>query len=154
MTRSGARTCTTPRDGDLGLRHVANATGLAISVLPNGSLFAVEHQHERGRVMLNQVLGSPIDGGIARVYLRMGGPEPRTLRIGSGAAGRFGAAADRFVWEGESLGLQHRVTLWLHARSNVWLWHLELANRGAADLSCDAIMVQDLGLGGRGFIMN
>ena len=44
MTRSGARTCTTPRDGDLGLRRVANATGLAVSALPNGSLFAIEHE--------------------------------------------------------------------------------------------------------------
>jgi cellobiose phosphorylase len=154
MTRSGARTCTTPRDGDLGLRHVANTTGLAISALPNGSLFAIEHQHERGRIMLNQVLGSPLAGGIGRLYLRIGGREPRLVRIGPGAAGRFGAAADRFVWEGESATLQHRLTLWLHPRSNVWLWHLDLANRGAADLPCDAILAQDLGLGGRGFIMN
>ncbi|HZF35215.1 MAG TPA: cellobiose phosphorylase, partial [Candidatus Angelobacter sp.] len=154
MTHSGARTCTTPRDGDLGLRHVTNAAGLAVSVLPNGSLFAIEHQHERGRIMLNQVLGSPIGGGIARLYLRIGGREPRTVRVGPGTADRFAAAADRLVWEGKSAGLQHRVTLWLHARSNVWLWHLELANRGTVDLPCDAILAQDLGLGGRGFLMN
>src|SRR5262249_26114445 len=35
-----------------------------------------------------------------------------------------------------------------------WLWHLELANRSVADLDCDAILLHDLGLGGRGFIMN
>jgi len=154
MTHSGARTCTTPRDGDLGLRHVTNAAGLAVSVLPNGSLFAIEHRHERGRIMLNQVLGSPIGGGIARLYLRIGGREPRTVRAGPGTADRFAAVGDRLVWEGKSAGLQHRVTLWLHARSNVWLWHLELANRGTVDLPCDAILAQDLGLGGRGFLMN
>jgi cellobiose phosphorylase len=154
MTRSSARTRTTPRDGDLGLRRIANGAGLAISVLPNGSLFAIEHQDERGRIMLNQVLGSPIDGGITRLCLRIRGREPRTVRIGPGGRGRFGAAGDRFVWESESSGLQHRVTLWLHARSNVWLWHIELANRGEVELRCDAIMVQDLGLGGRGFVMN
>jgi hypothetical protein len=154
MTRSGDHSCTTPRDGDLGLGRVANATGLAVSTLPNGSLFAIEHQHEQGRIMLNQVLGSPIGGGIGRLYLRTGGPEPRIIRIGPGAPGRFGAAGDRFVWDGESSGLQHRVTLWLHPKSNVWLWHLALANRGTGELPCDAILVQDLGLGGRGFLMN
>src|SRR5262249_19505195 len=56
--------------------------------------------------------------------------------------------------EGESFGLQHRVTLWLHPRRTVWLWHLELANHSAAELACDAILLHDLGLGGRGFIMN
>jgi len=154
MTRSGARTCTTPRDGDLGLRHISNAAGLAVSALPNGSLFAIEHQQERARITLNLVLGSPIGGGIARLYLRISGSDPRVLRIGPGTVGRFGAAGDRFVWEGESAGLQHRVTLWLHPASAVWLWHLELTNRDAAALPCDALLVQDLGLGGRGFLMN
>jgi len=154
MTQSGARSWTTPRDGDLGLRQITNAAGLAISVLPNGSLFAIEHQHERNRIMLNQVLGSPIDGGIARLYLRLGGPAPQIFRVGPGAAGRCGATGDRFVWEGESFGLRHRVTLWLHAQSNVWLWHLALTNRGNVELTCDAILTQDLGLGGRGFLMN
>jgi 1,2-beta-oligoglucan phosphorylase len=162
MMRNVDRVCTTPRDGDLGLRVVASAAGLAVSVLPNGGLFAIEHQHDRGRIMLNLVLGSPLDGGIGRLYLRIGGAEPRIVRIGPGGRGRFGfggsgplgATGDRVVWDGESLGLRHRVTLWLHARSNVWLWHVELANRGAAELPCDAILVQDLGLGGRGFLMN
>ncbi len=162
MARNVDRVCTAPRDDDLDLRLIANAAGLAITVLPTGSLFAIEHQHERSRIMLNQVLGSPLDGGIGRLYLRIGGPEPRIVRIGPGGRGRFGlggsgplgAAGDRIVWEGESFGLQHRVTLWLHARSTVWLWHLELANRGAVELPCDAILVQDLGLGGRGFLMN
>src|SRR5262249_8850935 len=154
MRQSVDRICKTPGDDDLGLRLVASVTGLAVTLLPNGSLFAIEHRHERGRVMLNQVLGSPIDGGIARLYLRIGGTTPRIVRIGPGGRGRFGTAGDRVVWEGESFGLQHRVTLWLHPRRTVWLWHLELANRNAAELACDAILLHDLGLGGRGFIMN
>src|SRR5262249_55572599 len=120
----------------------------------NGSLFAIEHRHERGRFMLNQVLGSPIDGGIARLYLRIGGTTPRIVRIGPGGRGRFGPPADPVVWGGGRFRLQHPVTLLLHSRSAVWLWHLELANRSAAELACDAILLHDLGLGGRGFIMN
>src|SRR5262249_30079930 len=75
-------------------------------------------------------------------------------RFGLGGRGRRDAEGDRIVWDGESFGVQHRVTLWLHARSNVWLWHLELVSRALVDLPCDAILVQDLGLGGRGFLMN
>jgi len=62
MTDSDARTL--PRDGDLGLVRIANGSGLSVSVLPNGCLFAIEYGDESGRVMINQVLGSPIAGGI------------------------------------------------------------------------------------------
>ena len=66
----------------------------------------------------------------------------------------FGAADDRFVWDSETADVHHRLTLWLHPRENIWLWHLEIANDRAADLSADAILVQDLGLGERGVLMN
>lgn len=155
MTSTGTRTCTTPRDADLGLRRIANAAGLSISVLPNGCVFAIEHEHARGRIMLNQVLGSPIGGGIARSCLRIGGSQPLVAEVvGPGAQVRFGAAADRFVWEGQTGGVRHRVTFWLPPQNKVWVWHLEIANTGDADLPCDAILVQDLGLGDRGFLMN
>src|SRR5688500_5016117 len=66
MTRApAARTLTTPRDDDLGLRRIANRAGLSIGVLPNGCIFAIEHRHEgRGPTVINQVLGSPLVGGI------------------------------------------------------------------------------------------
>ena len=159
MTRPppAARTLTTPRDDDLGLRRIANRAGLSIGVLPNGCVFAIEHRHERrGPTVINQVLGSPLAGGIARLYLRARGPEARVAQaIGPGARVRFGAGGDRFVWEGETGGnLRHRATLWLHPERSVWLWRLEVANAGGAGVPCDAILVQDVGLGGRGFLMN
>ena len=49
---------------------------------PNGCVFAIEHRHERGRTMINQVLGSPLDGGIGRLYLRIRAPEPADRRGG------------------------------------------------------------------------
>lgn len=153
MTRSDVRT--TPRDSDLSLRRLANSAGFSISALPNGCIFAIEHQNARGRALLNQVLGSPIDGSIARIYLRTGGAEPLvTQALGPSAKIRFGAAGDRFVWDGETGGVHHRLTLWLQSRENIWLWHLEITNLHQTDLACDAILVQDLGLGERGFLMN
>ena len=155
MTSTGTRTCTTPRDGDIGLRRIANEADLSASVLPNGCVFAIEHQHAHGRIMLNQVLGSPIGGGIARLCLRIGGSQPLVAEVvGPGANVRCGAGADRFVWEGHAGGLRHRVTLWLPPQHRAWLWHLEVSNAGDADLPCGAVLIQDLGLGDRGFLMN
>ena len=73
MTSDAIASFTTPREGDLGCLSVRNKAGLIASVLPNGSVFAIEHVSERGSIMLNQVPGSPIHGGIARIYLRVGG---------------------------------------------------------------------------------
>ena len=67
---------------------------------------------------------------------------------------RFGAAGGRFVWEGETSGIHYRLTLSLHPREAAWLWHLEAMNSGAAARSLDAILIQDIGLGERGFLMN
>jgi 1,2-beta-oligoglucan phosphorylase len=149
------RTFETPCENDLGLRRIANQSGLAISVLPNGCVFAIEHQHERGRTLINQVQGSPLDGGIARLYLHIRGPEPVvTQAVGPNAKVTFGATADRFTWDGAIGSVRHRVSLWLHPHHNLWLWGVEIANKGSMAVSCDAILVQDVGLGDRGFLMN
>lgn len=143
-------------DRDLGLLTIANAAGITISALPNGCIFSMEHADGRGRVMINQVLGSPLDGGIGRFLIRTGGDTPQVIEaMGPDAKVRFGTSADRFVWEGEAGALSHRLTLWLCPDAPLWLWYLELAlaEGAAAPLSCDAVLIQDIGLGGRGFLM-
>src|ERR1700676_3730589 len=110
MVPSGKRNWATPRDNKLGLYRIENHAGLSISVLPNGCIFAIEHRREDGTTMINQLLGSPVDGGIARLYLRMGGAAPISVQAtGPGVKGRFDAAGDRFVWEGETSGLRHHL---------------------------------------------
>ncbi|MBX6321426.1 MAG: cellobiose phosphorylase [Rhodospirillaceae bacterium] len=158
MEPAAARTWTTPRDGDLGLRRIANAAGLSFDLLPNGTLFAIEHADEGGRVMVNQVLGSPVAGGIGRVLLRVADARPGVAEIvGPGARVRCGAAPEasggRFVWDGRTGALRHRVSLWLHPTECLWLWHVEVANEGAQAVACDIVLAQDLGLGERGFVM-
>lgn len=140
----------TPRENELGLQRIKNASGLEIAVLPNGCLFAIEHDDGRGRVMVNQAVGSPLGGSIARILLRT---KTWTVEaVGPQAAALFGAGADRFVWEGEKEGLRHRATLWVHPKQNLWTWRLDLSNRGEEKIACDAILVQDLGLGERNFV--
>ena len=155
MSNSATEILTTPRRDDLGLVQIANSAGVSVSLLPSGAIFAIEHVDAKRRIMINQVLASPIANGIGRLFLRTGGPEPAILPvIGPEAGLRVGAADDRVVWEGEESGVGHRVTLWLHPRSSVWLWRLDVVNRRDSELSCDAVFLQDLGLGDQGFLMN
>ena len=148
------RTLETPRENDLGLHCVRNGSGLEIRVLPNGCLHALEHQGERVRVLINQIHGAPVQGGIARLYLRVSGAAPEMVEaVGPGARVAFGAGAQGVSWEGEAAGLRHRVTLGLHPTLNLWLWRVEVENRGPETRACGAILVQDIGLGSRGFVM-
>ena len=74
--------------------------------------------------------------------------------MGPATSLRVGSSDDRYVWEGEESGVGHRVTLWLHQRLNAWFWRVEIVNRREEKLACDAVLIQDLGLGDQGFLMN
>src|SRR5580700_6560705 len=155
MLHSRIEILTTPRRDDLGLLRIANDTGLSISVLPSGAIFAIEHTQANRRIMINQTLALPIANGMGRLYLRLGGPQRAILPVmGPEPRLRVGASDDRYVWEGEGSGASHRVTLWLHPRLNAWFWRAEVANRRDEEFSCDAVFIQDLGLGDQGFLMN
>ena len=148
------RTITMPREADLGLASVANRGGLTVSVLPNGSLFAIEHKTERSSILINQVLGQPIYGGIGRIYLRTGGERSFIAQlVGPEARVRFGHGERSLVWEGQTGGIRHRVVLELHEADPIWLWRIEIATDAGRATPCDVILVQDVGLGGRGFVM-
>jgi 1,2-beta-oligoglucan phosphorylase len=152
---ASTETLTTPREDEFGLVRIVNKAGLSVSLLPTGAIFAIEHAKGGQTIMINQTLALPIANGLGRLYLRAGGPEPAIVPvIGPEAGLRVGAAADRFVWEAEQSGVSHRVALWLHPDSNLWLWRLEVVNRRDSELPCDAVLIQDLGLGGQGFLMN
>jgi cellobiose phosphorylase len=155
VTHSLIASLTTPRQDDLGLVRIANKTGFSISLLPNGAIFAMEHTQGRRRIMINQSLGSPIAGGMGRLCLRIGGSQPMILPVvGPEARCRIGAADDRFVWEGETFGVRHQVSLWLHPGVNLWLWRVEVINGHGGTLPCDAVFIQDLGLGEQSFLMS
>ncbi len=155
MLDSSIEILTTPRRDDLDLLRIANGAGLSISLLPSGAIFAIEHTQPARRIMINQTLASPIANGMGRLFLRVGGLQPEILPvIGPEAGLRVGWSDDRYVWEGEQSGLSHRVTFWLHPRVNAWFWRVEVVNRRDGELPCDAVFIQDLGLGDQGFLMN
>jgi 1,2-beta-oligoglucan phosphorylase len=153
---SNKRSWRMPGDKDLGLLRIENQAGLSISLLPNGSIFAIEHRCEDTSVMVNQILGSPLGGGIGRIFVRASdATRPLCVEIaGPGAHVLLGAAKDCFVWEGETDAFRHRVTLFLHPQEAAWEWRLDIMNTGKSARTADAILIQDLGLGERDFLMN
>ena len=145
----------TPREYDLGLQSVANEAGLRVSVLPNGCIFAIEHRGDGAPVLVNQVLASPIDGGIGRILLRIGGASPVNIEaVGAHAEVARGVANEGFVWEGATNGIRHRVTLRLLRDRPAWIWRVDVTNASDLAVFIDAILVQDLGLGVRAFVGN
>ncbi len=150
------RSFQTSRREDLGLTTIGNPAGLSVSALANGALFAIEHSNAAGvQVMINQVQGSPIYGGIGRLYLRTGGPEPVVAEIvGPRAKVRFASSDSAFSWTGETGGIRHRVRLELHPAEPIWLWRVSLENTRSEPVDADVVLVQDIGLGDRGFLMN
>jgi len=155
MPQTGNREMMTPRDGDLALRTISNPTGLSISALPNGSIFAITHGQGGGAILINQILGSPVEGGIGRIWLRAGGAKPFVAEIvGPGARVDFAASAFAFRWSGATNGIAHDVTLQLAVDAPRWFWRIELSHPdGAEPIPCDVVLAQDLGLAGRGFVM-
>src|SRR6476646_5475684 len=115
------RSFVTPTEDGLGLATILNGVGLAVSVLPNGAIYAIEHRAERGRTLINQVLGHPIHGGIGRILLRSAGGAWITL-VGPEARVRFGIGQRSVTWTGESPDLRYRVSLLLHDDEPTWIW--------------------------------
>jgi cellobiose phosphorylase len=155
MSSPAIRRWCTPREQDLGLHAIANRAGLRVSVLPNASVFAIEHRTDGGTILVNQLLASPIDGGIGRIVLRVGGDGPVNIEaVGPHADVRLGIGDDRFVWEGKTRGIRHRVTLRLSPNRSAWRWSVAATNEDDVVAPMDAMFIQDLGLGVRAFVTN
>ncbi|TCM65017.1 cellobiose phosphorylase [Rhizobium sp. BK068] len=143
-----------PRRDGLCLASLSNGTGLSISLLPNGTLFAIEYSDAMGAIMINQVLGSPVYGGIGRLYLRIGGSRAGVFEmVGPRARVTFSQGATDFFWEGESGDIRHSVQLELHPTETTWFWRVTLENLSRDPLEADLILMQDVGIGDFGFLM-
>ena len=121
-----------------------NAAGVSIELLDNGTVFSIRH----GDILVNQVLGSPVEGGLGNVYLRRrtrGGATFVPL-LGPAFTSRFRADADGATWEGSFDRLDYTCTLRLHPTAPTWFWTVEATNRSGKRLSVDAVLAQDLGL--------
>jgi cellobiose phosphorylase len=133
-------------------RALLSAGGTTVKMLRNGCIYSIE----REEILINQILASPLGGGIHRVYLRVRENDSFSFAeiVGPRAASEFASAPDRFVWTGSWNGLHYRCTCWLRLAGDVWFFQVEVENRSEKAVDCDAVMVQDIGLAGRGQVRN
>jgi 1,2-beta-oligoglucan phosphorylase len=124
--------------------ELRNEAGLAIELLDNGSIFAIRH----GDVMVNQVLGSPVEGGIGNVYLRRRGRSRMSVvpLLGPAATSAFRVGRDAALWDGSVEGLDYSCTLRLAPTEPTWFWTLSVNNATERRLSLDAVLSQDIGI--------
>ncbi len=129
-----------------------NRSGLSIELLENGSVFAIRHRD----VLVNQVLGSPVEGGLGNIYLRRWSRDGVSFvpLLGPGAGGSFRASRHGAAWEGSVDGLDYSCTLRLAAKEPTWFWTLRLANVSRQWLRVDAVLAQDLGIAHEGAVRN
>jgi CRISPR-associated protein Csx3 len=124
--------------------ELRNAAGVLIELLDNGSILAIHH----GDVLINQVLGSPVEGAIGNLWLRRrrrGGISSVPL-MGPASASRFRTSDDGATWEGSVDGLDYACTLRLARSAATWFWTLRLTNGTGRRMSLDAVLSQDLGI--------
>ena len=140
-------------------RTVSSDGGVSVTVLANGCVRCVTV----GQTLVNLILGDPLGGGMHRLYLRRWADDGDDGRIdgwrqvlGTGSTPRVATDGRTVTWTdtwdrggGGVVGV--RVALRLHDTLPAWWWDVRVTARdGAAAGRYDAILVQDLGLAGRG----
>jgi 1,2-beta-oligoglucan phosphorylase len=133
------------------LREIGKA-GVQIRALPNGCIYSIES----GEILINQVLGSALAGGVQRIYLRVHDKSGilSSEIVGPCATSDFAAADDRFVWTGTALGLTYRCACRIHRGGDTWFFEIEIENRASSRIRCDVVMLQDIALATRGQARN
>ena len=127
-------------------------SGLHVSAHPDGCIGEIA----RDDLLINQIVASPVAGGVQRAYLRVHQPSGIEFAeiVGPNSTSAFAPAADRFEWSGTWRGIGYRCTLRLHSAGDAWFWHVEVENQTGVPVRCDAVLLQDLGLASRGQVRN
>lgn len=150
-------TFTTLTESEFDQRIIENAAGVRVSVLANGCLQWIMV----GPTMINLFVAHPLGGGPMRLLIRKHDGEDTEVFevVGPNARARV-TANDRLIrWEGTRLplnSLRYRVELMLHPTEAAWAWRVELDATDTLHAAgqYDAILVQDVGLAGRGQVQN
>ena len=132
-----------PSSAGYHLIELTNPSGLRIQLLPGGEIFAIRH----GVTLINQVIPTPAERGMRRLVLRDHSNAGIAITELTGPAVRFAPINDRQAgWRGVSAEFEHTVTLALHPKLPLWVWHVRIQNRSARMRTFDLLHGQDLGL--------
>src|SRR3954451_23264323 len=106
--------------------ELRNTRGLVFTVLENGSIFTVTHDG----VLINQIPGTPLEGGLGNVYLRRLERDQASFAPVQGPASESTCLISEsgISWEGSWRGLDYRCTLRLAPDDTIWFWSLDVTN--------------------------
>ena len=124
--------------------ELRNGAGITIQVHDNGALGPIR----AGSILVNQVPGTPAEGGIGNAWVRLRAPDGIVAYplAGPASRGTFLVAPDAAEWS-RSMGiLTCRLTLRLAPNDPAWSWTARLTNEGDAPADIDVIFAQDLGI--------
>ncbi|MFD0960662.1 GH36-type glycosyl hydrolase domain-containing protein [Paenibacillus chungangensis] len=122
------------------------ADGLRFSFFRSGDIQDIRYKD----LMLNEVMGNPLDGSMNNLYLRRHDEEgiKAAPLIGHRAGGRVSFAQRRVIWRGEALGVAYEVRFTLMP-GHIWFWDVRLSGQG---VKVDVVYGQDMGLADRGAV--
>ena len=103
-------------------------------------------------VMIHQILGSPAEGSLNNIYVRLRTVDAITFvpLIGPQSSSTFAYAQDQAKWQGRWQDLAYTCSLTLHPEAPLWFWTIDIHNTAATDRLCDVIYTQDIGLAHEG----
>lgn len=132
--------------------ELRNNAGLHFQFLDNGAVFSIRHED----MLINQVLGSPLEGSIGNLHLRLWGEEEIAffpLR-GPGSGSYFSYGRQGVQWRGSHAGIEYICTLRLASDDALWFWSVELTNTTEQTVKADVVLTQDLGIAHEGAVRN
>jgi cellobiose phosphorylase len=123
---------------------LASASGLRIDLFTHGVIMGIYHD----QIMINQVLGHPLEGGLQNIYVRLKheGAYTFTPLLGPGSPSTFRYHTATALWHGRFAGLIYQCQLVVHPQAPLWFWHITLSNTTATEADVDVIYLQDIGL--------
>lgn len=136
-----------PDESGFRIQSIHNAVGLNVSVLPGGALYAMSH----GEIQINQVLGHPVHGAMASVYLRCHRQDAVTLVpiVGGHAQSRCRVVGQQIEWSGVCEHGKYVCVLELHPHETAWRWRVSINAAGGDSALYDLVLFQDVGLATR-----
>lgn len=129
---------------DIVKSELNNSKGLAFKFLENGSIFSIAHN----KVMINQLLGSPVEGGLGNIYIRRYHQESISYFpvIGPVSESDFLVGNGVVAWKGQADGLEYICKLQLADDETVWFWNIGIRNITNQTQLIDVVFAQDIGI--------
>ncbi|MFH1259537.1 MAG: cellobiose phosphorylase [Elusimicrobiota bacterium] len=124
--------------------ELKNDVGLKFDFLENGAVFSLM----RGETIINQVLGSPLEGALNNLYLRVFSGDKITAfsLLGPKSTSDFFHTENAVLWKGVREDLEYSCRLRLDQKTTLWFWTVSVKNLSPKSKKIDTIFTQDLGI--------